>query len=89
MWLERLLHLCGARFKNIEQIPVATLEVFEHLAQLLRGSFGIEPNNPADDMVGPSLIGWVQVSGFSRRFERSDDDSGGVRAQIQCLAIQE
>ena len=82
MWLERLLHLCGARFKNIEQIPMATFEVFEHLAQLLRGSFGIEPNNPADDMVGPGLIGWVEVSGFSRRFEGSDDDSGRIRPQI-------
>jgi hypothetical protein len=32
MWFERVLHLCGARFKKFEQIPVAACEVFEHFA---------------------------------------------------------
>jgi hypothetical protein len=64
------------------RFPVTTFEIFEHVAQLLRGSFGIKPKNPADDMVGSDLIGWVEVSGFSRRFEGSDDDSGRIRAQI-------
>ena len=59
MWHKRLLHLGGARLENIEQIPMATVEVFEHLAQLLRGSFGVEPKNPVDDMIGPELIGRV------------------------------
>ena len=48
----------------------------------LRGSCCIELKNSADDMVGPSLIGWVEVSGFSRRFEGSDDNPGRIRAQI-------
>ena len=82
MWLERLFHLCGVCLEYIEQIPMTTFEVFERLAQLLRGSFGLEPKNPADDMVGPGLIGRVEVSGFSRRFEGSDDDPGWIRAQI-------
>ena len=82
MWLERLFHLCGARLEDIEQIPVTTFEIFEHLAQLLRGSFGIEPKNPADDMIGPDLIGRIEVSGFSRRLEGPDDDPGRIRAQI-------
>ena len=34
-------------------------------------------------MVGPGLIGRVEVSGFSRRLERSDDDPGRVWAQMQ------
>jgi len=61
----------------------------EHIAQLLCGSFGIEPKDPADDMVGPYLIGGVVASGFRCRFEGSDDDPCRVRAQIQALAIDE
>ena len=82
MRLERLFHLCGARLENFEQIPVTAFEIFEHVAQLLCSSFGIEPKNPADDMVRPGLIGRIEVSRFSRRLERSDDDSGWIRAQI-------
>src|SRR5713226_1598600 len=62
MLLERRLHLCSACLENIEQVPMATFEVLEHVAQLLRGSVGIEPKNPVDNMVGPDLIGCVEVS---------------------------
>jgi hypothetical protein len=48
---------------------------------LLLNGIGIKPENPIDDVVGPSLIGWIEVSGFSRRFEGSDDDPGRIRAQ--------
>ncbi len=89
MRCERVLHFGGARFENIEQIPMATFEVFEHVAQLLRCGIGIEPEYPAYDMIGSNLIGWIEVSGFRCRFERSDDDPGRVRAQIQYLAIDE
>jgi hypothetical protein len=88
MRLQRLFHLCGARLEDLKQVPVTTFEIFEHLSQLSGGSLGLEPNNPADDMVDPSLIGWVEVPGFSRRSEGSDDDPGRVRAQIQVLAVQ-
>jgi hypothetical protein len=40
-------------------ISVTTFEIFEHVAQLLRGSFGIEPKYSVDDVVRPSPIGWV------------------------------
>jgi hypothetical protein len=33
------------------------LRHFEHVAQLLRGSFGIKPKNSADNIVGSDLIG--------------------------------
>jgi hypothetical protein len=61
---------------------MAAFEVFEHVAQLLRGRIGIEPEHPAYDMIGPNLIGWIEVSGFRCRFERSHDDPGRVRTQI-------
>ena len=82
MRLKRLFHICSARLEDIEQIPVTTFEIIEHVRQLSRGSFGIESKNPVDNMVGPELIGWVEVSGFSRRFERPDDNSGRIRAQM-------
>ena len=82
MRLERLFHLRRASLEEVEQIPVTTFEIFEHVCQLLRGSFGIEAKNPVDDMIGPDLIGWVEVSGFSRRFEGPDDDPRRIRAQI-------
>ncbi len=89
MRLKRVLHLCGARFKNIEQVPVATCEVFEHLAQLLRGSFGIESKYPVNDMIGADFVGRVEVARLSRWFEGPDDDPGRIRAQIEALAIHE
>ena|SRR5713226_229263 len=79
---QRLFHIRSARLEDIEQIPVTTFKIFEHVAQLLRSSFGIEAKNPVDDMIGPDLISWVEVSGFSRRFEGPDDDPGRIRAQI-------
>ena len=82
MRLERLFHFSGARLENIEQISVTTFEIFEHVVQLLCSRFGIEPENPVDDMVRPGLVGRIEVSGFSRRFERPDDDSGWIGPQV-------
>src|SRR6266545_4150969 len=81
MLVERRLHLSGTCLENIEQIPMATFEVLEHVAQLLGGSFGIEPKYPVDNMIGPDLIGRVEVARLSRRLEGPDDDSGRIRAQ--------
>ena len=82
MWLQRLFHLSGARLEDIEQVPVTTFEIFEHVRQLSRGSFGIEAKNSVDDMIGPDLIGWVEVTGLRCRLERPDDDPGRIRPQI-------
>src|SRR6516165_2717867 len=82
MRLERLFHLFGAGLENIEQISVTPIKIREHIAQLMSGRFGIETKNSADNMIGSDLIGWVEVSGLSRRLERSDDDSGRIRAHI-------
>lgn len=82
MWFQRVFHFCGARLKNIDQICMTAFKIVEHFAQLLRGSLGIEPNHPANDMIGSNLIGGVEVSGFSCRFERSDDDPCRIRTQI-------
>ena len=59
---------------------MTSFEVCEHVAQLTTGRFDIEPKNPVDNMISPGLICWIEVAGFSRRFERSDDDPGRIRA---------
>jgi len=82
MWFQSVFHICGAGLKNIDQIPVTAFKILEHLAQLLGGSFRIEPKHPGNDMIGPNLIGGVEVSGLSCRFERSDDDPRRIRTQI-------
>ena len=89
MRFERVLHFCGALFKNVEQVPVTACEVFEHLAQLLRGRFGIESKHAINDMIGADFVGRVEVARLSRWFEGPDDDPGRIRAQIEALAIQE
>jgi hypothetical protein len=79
---ERFFHLRGTRLEEIEQISVTTVKIFEHVCQLLRSGFRIEPKHPIYDMIGPYLVGWIEVSGFSRGFEGSDDDPSWIRAQI-------
>src|ERR1700716_106791 len=77
--LKCLFHLRSARLEEIEQIPVTAFEIFEHITELPLGCVGTEPKHPVDNMIGPDLVGWIEVAGFSRRLEGSDDDSGRVR----------
>jgi len=81
MRLQRHFHLCRARREDLKQIPVTTFEILEHLGQLPGGSLGLEPENPVDDMIGTDFIGWIEVSGLSRRLERPDNDPGRIRAE--------
>jgi hypothetical protein len=57
MRLERLFHLFSTRLEDTEQISVTTFKSCEHVAQLLRRSFGIKPKYPADDIVRSNFIG--------------------------------
>jgi hypothetical protein len=82
MRLERLFHFRGTGLENLKQIAVAALEIFQHLGQLPGGRLGLELKNPVDNMIGPSLIGWVEVAGFSRRLKRSDDDPRRIRTKV-------
>lgn len=89
MWVERFLHFRRARLENFEQVPVPTLEVLKHLAQLLRGHFGIKSKHPGNNMIGANLVGRVEVSGLSRRLEGPYDDPRRVWAQVEALAVHE
>ncbi len=86
---ERVFHLGGTGLENVEQVPVAALEVLEHLTHLLCGSLGIEPKHPVDDMIGADLVGRIEIARLSRWFEGPDDDPGRIWPQIEALAVQE
>ena len=60
---------------------MTALEIFEHIAELSRGRFGIKPKHPFDNMVGPDLVGWIEIARLSRRLEGPDDDPGRIRAE--------
>jgi hypothetical protein len=89
MRLERVLHLCSARFENIEQVPVPAVKIFKHFVQQSSGSFRIEPKHPVDNMIGADLVRRIEVAGLSCRLEGPDYDPGRIRAQIKALAVQE
>ena len=59
---------------------MTTFEIRKHVAQLPLGRFDIEPKNPVDNMIGSGSIGWIEVSGFSRWLEGSDDDPRRIGA---------
>ena len=82
MGCKRFFHVCGARLEYPKEVPVATFEILQHVIELLRGQFGIEPQDPVDNMIGTNFVGWIEVARLSRRFKGSDDHSGGIRAQV-------
>ena len=89
MRLQGTFHLNRARIEDLEQVPVAALEIVEHVLQLLIGSVLIEPQHSADDMIGARLVGRVEIPGLDRRLERPHEDPGRIGAQMQSLSVQE
>ena len=80
--MEGLFHFVGTRLKDVEQISMTSLEVFKYVGELLRGGLGIKLKHPVDDMVRSGPVGGIKIAWFSRRLERSDDDSSRIRPQI-------
>ena len=84
-----LLHLVGARLERLQQVAVAALEILQDVGELAGDGFGIQRQNPVDDMVGARLVGRVEIARFGRRLERAHDDPRRVGAQIERLPVQE
>ena len=87
--LERIFHFGGPRLEDIEQVPVPAFEILQHLGKLLGRRLGIEAEHAVDDVIGPGLVGLVEVPRLGRRLEGAHDDPRRIRAQIQGLAIEE
>jgi len=56
MGCEGGFHFGGSLFEYLQQVPVAAIEIFEHVVQLTFRGLGIEPENPVDDMVRSRLV---------------------------------
>ena len=87
MWLQCIFHLDSTRLEDMEKVPVATFEVFEHLCQLLFSDIRLEAQNSTDNSIGAGLVGGVEVLGLDRRFEGAHNHPGGIGPQIQSLSI--
>ena len=61
---------------------MTTFEIFQHLTELSRGCFAIKTKNSFDNMIGPKLVGRIEIAGFGRRLKGSDDDPGRVGTQV-------
>jgi len=84
-----LFHYVGARLERLQQVAMPALEILQDIGELAGNSFGIEGEDPVDDMIGARLVGRVEIAGFSRRLERAHDHPRGVGTQIERLPVQE
>ena len=89
MRCESLLHFVCAGLKLLQQVPMPSEEIFKNVRELGRNGFGVEGENPVDDMICTRLVGRVEIAGFSRRLERTHDHPRGIGTQIKRLPVQE
>ena len=86
---ERLFHFVGAGFERLQQVAMAALEVLQDIGKLAGSGFGIECENPIDDMVGAGLVGWIEIARLGGGLERAHDHPRGVGTQMKRLPVQE
>ena len=86
---EGLFHFIGAGLERLQQVAVAALEILQDVGELAGNGFGIERENPVDDMIGARLVGRVEIARFGRRLERAHDHPRGIWTQIKRLPVQE
>ncbi len=84
-----LFHYIGARLERLQQVAVPALEILQDIGQLAGNRFGIECENPVDDMICACLVGRVEIARLCRRLERAHNHPRRVRAQIERLPVQE
>ena len=89
MGRECLFHVTRASLEHLEQIPMAPLEVIEHFGELRGGGGRIECKDALDDVIGPGFVGRVEIARFRRRPELANHHSGGIRAQVHGLPMQQ
>ena len=86
---EGLLHFVGAGLERLQQVAMTAQEILQDVRELAGSGFGIECENPVDDMVGARLVGRIEIARFGRRLERAHDHPRGVGTQIERLPVQE
>jgi hypothetical protein len=66
-----------------------TEEIIKDVRELGGDGFGVESENPVDDMICTRLVGRVEVARFSRRLEWAHNHPRGIGTQIKRLPVQE
>ena len=64
-------------------------EILQDIGELAGCGFSIECENPFDDMIGTSFVGWIEIARLSRGLERAHDHARGVGTQVKRLPVQE
>src|ERR1700737_3534881 len=86
---QSLFHFVGPRLERFQQVAVPALEILQDIGELGSHGFGIEGENPVDDMICARLVGRVEIAGFSRRLERAYNHPRGIGPKVKRLAVQE
>ena len=73
-------HFDGARLEGVEQVPMAALEIVEHVGELQCHRRRVERQHAIDDVVGAGLVGGIEVARFGRRLEGTHDAPATDRA---------
>src|SRR6185503_21250711 len=79
---EGVLHFRRPRLESFQEVPVAAVEIVDHVRQLKRRRVRIESDYPVNNVVRALLVGRVEVAGLDCRLKRAHDDPGWIRAQI-------
>src|SRR3979490_720704 len=82
---QRLFHDVGARLERLQQVSMPALEILQDIGELAGDGFGIEGQNPVDDMIGACLVGRVEIAGFGRRLERTPYEAGRAGPTVRGL----
>jgi phosphoglycerate-specific signal transduction histidine kinase len=86
---EGIFHLSRARLESLQQVAMATQEIFEHLGQLTGDRRRIQRQNAFDNMVRACLVCRIQVARLSRRLEWTHNDPSRIGTQVECMPVEE
>ena len=84
-----VFHFIGAGLELRQQVAMPALEILQDIRQLRRRVLGIQRQNTVNDMVGPGLVGGIQVARFRGRLEGPHDNPGRIGTKIESLPVQE
>ena len=68
---------------------MSSLEVLQDIRQLGRRVLAAQGQDTVNNVIGPALVGGIEVSGFGGRLERPHDNPGRIGTKIESLTVQE
>ncbi len=68
---------------------MAALKILQDFREQARHCRRIERQHPFDHVIGAGVVGNVEIARLGRWFEAANEDSCGIRTQVESLAVQE